>query len=245
MTGRLAMNSDGGKEHVREFALWRFIAGLLGYCLARARSPKVVPLGSWKIAKSHCVLEDFGLRLARFRLSEEKMNYYMILLRIIHISGAVFWGGTTFMVAGFLTPTIEATAPESGKVMQHLAGKTRFSTIMSITATLVVISGLLMYWELSNGLNTSWITSGQGLGLTIGGLAGLIAAGIGLSVPARATKTMAAVAQEIEAQGGPPTADQMGAIQAAQARLKQGGQMTAVLLVIAVLGMATASYLAF
>jgi uncharacterized membrane protein len=173
------------------------------------------------------------------------MNYYMIVLRIIHIAGAIFWGGTAFMVAGFLTPTIEATAPESGKVMQHLAGKTRFSSIMSIAVTLVVISGVLMYWELSNGLNTNWITSGQGLGLTIGGLAGVIAASVGLSVPARATKKMGAISMEIEKQGSPPSPEQLQTIQDAQATLKTGGQITAILLVVAILGMATAQYLAF
>lgn len=173
------------------------------------------------------------------------MNYYLLVLRIIHILGGVFWAGTTFMVAGFFTPTILATAPESGKVMQHLAGKTRFSTIMSIAATLVVVSGLLLYWDLSGGLNTNWITSGQGWGLTIGGLAGIIAASIGLSVPARATKKMGAVSMEIEKQGSPPTQEQMQAIQDAQASLKRGGEITAVLLVVAVLGMATAQYLAF
>jgi uncharacterized membrane protein len=173
------------------------------------------------------------------------MNYYLITLRIIHVLGGVFWGGTAFMVAGFLTPTILATAPESGKVMQHLGGKTRFTTIMSITAIIVPLSGLLLYWELSSGLNLDWITSGQGLGLTIGGIAGFIAAGVALSVPAAAMKKMAAVAAEIEAQGGPPTEAQMKEIQANQEKLKSGGQITAILLVIAVLGMATAQYLWF
>jgi uncharacterized membrane protein len=173
------------------------------------------------------------------------MDYFMILLRIIHIGGAVLWGGSAFFVAGFLSPAAEATAPESGTFMQYLTGKTRVSQVLSVTAILVVLSGLTMYWKLSNGLNLNWITSGQGLGLTIGGLAGLAAAGVGLSVPARATKKIAAIGQEIQAQGGPPTQVQTEGLQAAQAGLKRGGEITAVLLVIAVLGMAAAQYLAF
>ncbi len=173
------------------------------------------------------------------------MDFYIIVLRIIHILSAVFWAGTAFFFAGFLEPTTQATAPESGRVMTHLAAKTRFSQTLAWAAILVVLSGGLLYWRVSGGLNANWLTSGTGIGLTIGAIAGLIAAGIGLSVSYPTIKRMAALGTKIAGAGGPPSPNQMQTIAGYQEKLRSAGQALAVLLVIAVLGMATAQYLFF
>ncbi len=173
------------------------------------------------------------------------MDFYIIALRIIHILAAVFWAGTAFFLAGFLEPTTRVTAPESGKVMGYLAGKTRFAQAMAWAASLVVISGVLLYWRVSGGFNENWLTSGTGIGLTIGAIAGIIAAGIGLSVSYPTIKRMVALGAEIASSGGPPTADQQQTLMQIQGKLRSAGQAVAVLLVVAVLGMATAQYLFF
>ena len=141
------------------------------------------------------------------------MDFFVIGLRIIHIFGAVFWGGTVFFLAGFLDPTTRATAPDSAKVMMHLVSKTRFSQVIAWAAMLVVITGVLLYWQVSGGLNENWLTSGTGIGLTIGSIAGLIAAGIGLSVSSPATKRLIVIGAEIASSDGPPTPEQQQIIQ--------------------------------
>ncbi|MCH7587651.1 MAG: hypothetical protein IIC78_06405 [Chloroflexi bacterium] len=171
------------------------------------------------------------------------MDFYIIVLRIIHILAAVFWAGTAFFLAGFLEPTTQATAPESGKVMAHLAAKTRFSQALAWAAILVVLSGGLLYWRVSGGLNSNWLTSGTGIGLTIGAIAGIFAAGIGLSVSYPTIQKMVALGAEIARSGGPPTAEQQQMLLELQNKSRIAGQALAVLLVIATLGMATAQYL--
>jgi uncharacterized membrane protein len=167
---------------------------------------------------------------------------YTIVLRLIHIFSGVFWAGTTFFMAGFLTPSVQAAGPAGGQVMQQLIAR-RLSRALAAAAGLTVLSGLLLYLKDSGGLQLAWITTGAGLAFTIGGLAGMTAMFIGLFGARPATERMAAIGQEIQAGGKPPTPEQQAEIRALQAKLAQGAMRTAALLVVALLGMAIARYL--
>jgi len=170
------------------------------------------------------------------------MNILMIILRTIHIFGSVLWAGTAFFFVGFLEPTITATGAEGVKVVQHLTQRTRFSTTLSLAALLTTISGIWMYFRIFPGIGVAF-SSGPGVGLTLGGLAGLLAAVHGIAVNGRASARMAAIGKEIQAVGGPPNPAQLAELQTLQERLSRGARVTAVLLAIALLGMATARYL--
>ena len=169
------------------------------------------------------------------------MDLYMIILRLIHIFFGVFWAGTTFFFVSFLQPTVKAAGPEGGKVMQRLA-QSRFATVMPLAAGLTVVAGALMYWRVSGGLQVGWITSGTGLSLTIGAVGGILAFVIGLVVSRPAIVRVAELAKEMQAAGGPPTPAQMAEIQSLQKTLSSGAIWTAVLVAIALLGMAVARY---
>jgi uncharacterized membrane protein len=172
------------------------------------------------------------------------MNTLMIVLRIIHIFSGIFWVGVSFFNIGFLTPTVQATAPGGQKVMGYLTQKTRFLTATYTAATLTLLSGLVMYWILS-GFRIDYMTSGTGLVLAIGGVAGFIAWIIAIFVVRGIFNQMQAVGQAIQAQGGPPTAEQAAELQALSARLYRVGQWAVAILIIAVLGMSTAQYVRF
>jgi len=172
------------------------------------------------------------------------MNTLMIILRIIHIFSGIFWVGVSFFNIGFLTPTVQATAPESQKVMQHLTQKTRFLTATYTAATLTLLSGLIMYWILSD-FRIEYMTSGTGLVLAIGGIAGFVAWIIAIFVVRGIFGDMKAVGQAIQAQGGPPTGEQVAELQALSARLYRVGQWAVAILIIAVLAMSTAQYVRF
>src|SRR3972149_11003541 len=117
------------------------------------------------------------------------MDIYMIVLRVIHIASAVFWGGTTFFFVSFLEPAVRKSGPEGGKVMQTLSAG-RYPVAFPAVVLLTVVSGLLMYWRDSGGFKLAWITSSFGLGITFGAVMGLIAAAIGLAIPRSATARM-------------------------------------------------------
>lgn len=165
------------------------------------------------------------------------MVILMIILRIIHIFSGVFWVGVSFFNVGFLQPTIQATAPEGQKVMQHLTQQTRFTMVVYTAATLNMLSGLIMYGIVSGGYNLSWMTSGYGLRLTIGGISGVIAWIFAIIVIRRILGQMQAIGRAIQAQGSPPTPEQGSTLQALSAQLVKMGQWGVVFMIIALLGM--------
>jgi len=169
------------------------------------------------------------------------MNLLMIVLRVIHIFSGVFWVGVSFFNIGFLQPTVQATGGEGQKVMQHLTGQTRFTITVYTAATLSMLSGLGLYWILF-GFRLSALSSGYGLFLTIGGLAGIIAWVIAIFVVRKILGQMQAIGKAIRQQGSPPTAEQAAQMQAAGARLTKLGGWGVALMTIALLGMSAAQY---
>jgi uncharacterized membrane protein len=169
--------------------------------------------------------------------------WLMIVLRVIHIFSGVFWAGSVFFMLGFLAPTVDALGPDGGKFMQRLIGGTRLSTALASAAGLTALSGLIMYGiDFGSNLGAA-ISTGPGIVLTIGGLAGLVAAVIGGMVTGRTGARMIALGNEIQAAGGQPNPAQLDELKVLRERQANGLQWTAILLVIALLCMATARYL--
>ena len=84
------------------------------------------------------------------------------------------------------------------------------------------------------------MTTGIGVGWTIGGLAGIAAFLHGGLVTGRTSNRIAQLGQEIGAAGGPPTPVQLAEMGRLQAKMREAGIVSAVLLAIAVLGMTAA-----
>ena len=172
------------------------------------------------------------------------MNLLMIVLRVIHIFSGVFWVGVSFFNLGFLQPTVQATGNEGQKVMQHLTSRTRFTVTAYTAATLTMLSGWTMYWSLF-GFRLSVLSSGYGLFLTMGGIAGTIAWLIAIILVRRVLGRMETIGGAIQAQGGPPTPEQASQLQAIGGQLVKLGQWAVGFMVIALLGMSTAQYVSF
>jgi hypothetical protein len=173
---------------------------------------------------------------------ENDVNFLMIVLRIIHIFSGVFWVGFAFFNVRYLQPTVAATGVEGQKVMQYLARKTNLLTAMYTASTLVVLSGLAMYWILSGGFRVGFLTSPTGLILALGGIAGIVAWAIFVFIVRNIFNEMAAIGNQIQAQGGPPTPEQGAALGALSARVGRLGPVGAIILLVALLGMSIAQY---
>ncbi len=169
------------------------------------------------------------------------MDVFMVIFRLIHVVAGVFWAGAMFFSVAYLAPAAAAAGPEGGRFMQRLTTQTRFSAAMGITSGLTILSGLVMYFRVSGGLQLAWIGTGTGLTLTVGGLAALLGAGIGGSVRATGQR-LGMLGRTIESGGKLPTPDQIAQVQALQRRMAQLGQLTALLMLIAVVAMAIARY---
>lgn len=169
------------------------------------------------------------------------MDYYVLLLRIVHIFGGVFWAGSAFVLVRFVAPAAEQAGPEGAKFMQRLVLGTRFVVVTAAAAGLAVLTGLLLYWRASGGLRGDWMSTGTGVMFTIGGLAGLIALFTGSGTGAT-SRRLAELGASLE---GPPSPEQAAEIAGLQDRAGNLGAITAILLLITLIAMATAQYIFF
>jgi uncharacterized membrane protein len=161
----------------------------------------------------------------------------MTILRLIHILSAIFWVGSTLFITFFLEPTVQALGPEGGRFMQKLTGG-RLSPAMGAAGLLTIATGLWMYASISGGFDPAVMFTAR-LPLTLGALAGIISLVVGLLVQGRAAGQLKALGQDIAAQGGPPTPEQVTRIAALQDTLRRGGRLNVLLMILAVVGMVT------
>ena len=170
------------------------------------------------------------------------MSTLIIVLRLIHIVGGVFWVGTALLFNFFLTPSIRASGEAGQKFLgQLLITKSHLAEVHAISGILTVLAGAGLYWIDSGGFTSGWMTSGPGLGFGIGGIFGFLGVitSILVALPLRALAETAAQIQ------GSPTPEQMDKIQAAQKRLGVMGRIDSAVLIIALICMATARYWRF
>jgi len=168
------------------------------------------------------------------------MDTLVIGLRIVHILSGVLWVGGAALFFLYIEPTINKLGPDAEKFVDEMVNRRKVPLYFMVISTLAVIAGVLLYWRSFGGINT---TSPLGLALGLGGLAAIIAwLGGNLLIP-RALKGVMAVAGEMKAAGGPPSAELVGRLHAAQERLRLIGTIDLVLLVFAVVAMAAARYL--
>lgn len=171
------------------------------------------------------------------------MDFVLIAMRIIHVGAAMIWFGGAIVSSFFLQPTVVALGAAGQPFMEHLMNRRKLGIFFPIVATLTVLSGAVLYWRDSDGLQLTWITSATGMAFTVGGLAA-IAAFVGGAVligPGIAKQT--AVKTELAAGDGVPTAEQRARLDRADGRLKLAGRIDMPLLLLAGLTMAVARYL--
>ncbi len=169
------------------------------------------------------------------------MNFVLLVLRLLHILGGIFWVGGALAMAFFITPTIMATAEAGQKFMGHLLTQTKFSRMMTIAAIATILAGFILYWIDSAGFTFDWMMAGPGVGFGIGAFFALIGFGAGLMIP-RGGAAMAKLAAQFK---GAPTPDQQAQMAALVKRQKMISAINAHSLLAAAILMAVARYLRF
>lgn len=171
------------------------------------------------------------------------MDALLISFRIIHVGSAMIWFGGAIVSSFFLQPTVEALGAAGQPFMEHLMNRRKLGIMFPIVGALTILSGAVLYWRDSGGLQLTWITSPTGLAFTVGGLAATIAlvGGAILIGPGIAEQT--AVRGELAAGDGVPTPAQRERLDRADGRLKLASRVDLPLLILAGLTMAVARYL--
>jgi uncharacterized membrane protein len=171
------------------------------------------------------------------------VDWYQIVLRVVHILVGVFWVGTAIFSFVYLQPAVKELGPTGQQFMGHLVEKKKLSVVILTSAVVTILAGILLYWRDSNGFDLDWITSATGLAFTVGGVAAILAFVFGLILVKPAMDRMGTLGQSIAMSGGPPTDAQVSEMQRLGSRLTLIGQLNLLLLIVAVVAMAAARFL--
>lgn len=169
------------------------------------------------------------------------MDFLLLLMRLVHVVFGVFWAGSMFFLASFLLPIARDAGPAGAPFMRRFA-RSSFTNAAAGSALLTVLSGIWLFWWLGSSDLGGFMSTGRGVTLSIGALAAIMALIYGLVFQRPVGKRMAALATEVEAAGGTPTAEQMAEMPGLQKRLVLGVRLIASLLMVAVACMAVARY---
>jgi len=169
------------------------------------------------------------------------MNYYLLVLRILHIGGGVFWVGSTLLLTLVISPALKETGDLGQKFVDFLVKNKRFGTESAGAGGLAGLAGLLLYWRDSGGLTSAWMTSSAGIGFTVGAVFGLIAFIFGILTD-RKLKAIVTLRETFQ---GSPTGEQTGQLQGLQKQQTTYSYICAATITLALWIMATARYYVF
>ena len=171
------------------------------------------------------------------------MSLVLTVLRLFHICAGVFWAGSAISLICFIEPAVRKAGPAGEKFFAGLWQHTRMLFFMNLSSLLTALTGLVLYWLVSNGNPLAYIGTGIGMGFTLGSAAGLIEFFNGILVMGPTSAKISALGMQMQTAGGPPTSAQLDEMGALQKRLNEGGKHGAILLALSVIGMAVARYL--
>ena len=166
----------------------------------------------------------------------------MIVLRLLHILGGIFWVGSMLIAAGFLYPAAVA-GPEGGPVLQRRFVRYRLSTWLSIAAAVTVLSGLWMYVRYALRTHGAWTHTPQGIAFGLGGALAIVAAALAGAVTVPTGRRLNALGVRLQQVGGAPAPADIAEMRRLQTRLLGATRLIAALLVLTAAAMAVARYL--
>lgn len=172
------------------------------------------------------------------------MNTYMLVFRVLHIFGAIAWGGSVFLLVVFLQPTAKALGPAAGPFMGELLRTRRLVDWLLRIAGITILAGGFMYWhdqQAYGGLG-DFLGSAFGDTLTAGAIFALIAFSIGMFATRPTIQKGFEVGAQIAQAGDAPPPELMQQLQAIQARGRTLAKWNLAFIALAAFAMSTARY---
>jgi len=171
------------------------------------------------------------------------VDWWLLLLRVVHVGSAMVWFGGAIIGGFFLAPTAAALGDSAQPFMDHLMRRRRMGILFPVVAALTVVAGAALYWRDSGGLQPAWIMSSTGLAFTVGGAAAIASFALGFVLVAPSVMEQTAVRNELAASGAAPSADQLARLEHADHLMRLATRVDLPLILLAGLTMATARYL--
>ncbi|HEX4973977.1 MAG TPA: hypothetical protein VFV69_23250 [Steroidobacteraceae bacterium] len=157
----------------------------------------------------------------------------ILLARVLHILGGVIWAGSTFLLTWVIFPIgAQHAADGAGRWVGMIARKA--GPVSGISAMLTVLSGIYLMLVIHPGDR-----SAGGLVLQAGALAAVLSFFVGIFVGRPAGQKLLQLMQQ---QSSSPTTAELAQREGLRKRAAISSMLTALLLVLAVLAMATFRY---
>jgi uncharacterized membrane protein len=165
------------------------------------------------------------------------MQAELLVLRLVHVLGGIFWVGSALFMAIFLFPALAASGPAAGQVMAAIQRR-RIFTVLPIVALLTLVSGVRLMQITSDGFSAAYFASSSGRVIAWGGTFAIAAFVIGLLVARPAGLKLARL------NAGPPSMDPSATAERVRLErlVKVVGVVNVVLLLMAAVAMAVARY---
>lgn len=171
------------------------------------------------------------------------MTAEVIVLRLIHIVGGMFWVGATLFMMLFLGPVLGSIGPAAGPFVAGL-NRRRFPTIMAIVAILTILSGIRLMMIASAGFQGAYFQAPIGRTFSMAGGMAIVAFIIGMAVTRPAMTRAGELGQQLASAGDDAA---RGKLVAEMERMRKrgmvGGMIVVTLLLLAAAGMAVARYM--
>jgi hypothetical protein len=173
---------------------------------------------------------------------DDDMTAEIIVLRLVHVVGGIFWVGAILFNSLFLFPAMAEAGPGAGAVMAGLQRR-KLMSVLPLIALLTILAGARLMWIASAASGGVYFESRTGRTLAIGAAAGIISFFIGVLVGRpmgmRAGQLGAAIAKAAESERAALVAE----LAAVNRRAGLASKTVVVLLIIAAGAMAVARYL--
>jgi uncharacterized membrane protein len=170
------------------------------------------------------------------------MTTELLILRLVHVLGGIFWVGSTLLTTFFLIPAIATMGPAGGEVFAAVQRR-KLSAYLMAAAVLTVASGLRLMWITSGGFSPAYFGTPPGMGFSTAAASALVAMLLGMLV----SRPAAMRAAKLGGSMANAPAERRSAIVAEIAVLRRRsavfGTAVALLLVLAAAGMSVARYL--
>jgi uncharacterized membrane protein len=171
----------------------------------------------------------------------ELMQAELLVLRLVHVLGGIFWVGSGLFTSFFLLPSLTQVGPAAGPVMMQLQKRKLFVTL-PIVAIVTMLSGLRLMAIISGGFSRDYFATTMGKTYAVSGIAAIVAFLLSLIV-ARPAAIRAASLSQLSASDGASKERIAAELRALQRRAARSSVLAVALLLLSAAGMAIARYL--
>lgn len=170
------------------------------------------------------------------------MSAELLVLRIVHILGGIFWLGSGLFTTFFLIPALGGLGPKTAGPVMGALQQRRLFTILPLVALLTILSGIRLLHIASAGFASAYFDSRTGQTLLWSGVAAVIAFLLSIIVARPAAVRLGQLSASLPTMPEPERAARSTEIERLRRRSGLASIVAMVFLVSAAVGMAVARY---